>query len=484
MHKEETIKQFLLRIYKAFHAFCPCIFYILIAVLVGCSEISPTAAFSAKPTAGEAPCVIEFTDLSYVEDEWSTTFLWEFGDGWISTEKNPKHVYAEPGTYSVVLTVELFGKDDSASRQGYITITPPASRDIPSIVDFSINDGAAESPGCIITLVNTCTEKPSHYMVSELPSFAGAVWFAYTPTTTLILSSGNGYKEVYFKVKNELGESQIVSASIFLNESDETRRHQAGDTVIHGGIMFVWCPPGTFAMGSPEDEQDRLDHEGPQHLVTLTHGFWMGKYEVTTSQWASLMGSGTSTGKVFGHDTPCLSLKTDNLNETPAANHVSWNDTQEFLTRLNQQFPENGFRLPTEAEWEYACRCATTTRFYWGDDPAYTDAGNYEWFTPFYDDDRDSSDWRSSHGVGRKYPNSWGLYDMGGNVKEWCQDWYGEYTENVVIDPEGPSLGTFRVLRGGSSVFTSAEDCRSACRSGAPEDERYSNVGFRIAMNP
>jgi formylglycine-generating enzyme required for sulfatase activity len=192
-------------------------------------------------------------------------------------------------------------------------------------------------------------------------------------------------------------------------------------------LEMVWIKPGKFMMGSAPSGREL------QHEVTLTKGFWMGKYEVTQAQWEQLMGNNPSNFKKAGKDAP--------------VECVSWNDCQEFLKNLNARFENQGarikkgkFRLPTEAEWEYACRAGTKTRFCSGD--ADSDLDAVAWFNKNADG--------GTHPVGQKKPNAWGIYDMHGNVMEWCQDWFGgDYSAGAAVDPNGPSLGDKRVLRGG-----------------------------------
>jgi formylglycine-generating enzyme required for sulfatase activity len=208
-------------------------------------------------------------------------------------------------------------------------------------------------------------------------------------------------------------------------------------------------------MGSPGYETDRQPSE-TLHEVTLTKGFWLGKYEVTQAQWESLPKSNPSWFP--GPDNPVDS--------------VSWNDVQDFLLILNVNTSGGTYRLPTEAEWEYAYRAGTTHRFYWGDDPPLeTEIDNNAWYLEI------SSD--MTHPVGQKEPNGWGLYDMSGNVEEWCQDWYGDYPAGPVTDPQGPGSDTVRVRRGGSW-----EDfprfCRAAARTNGTLDTRSYDFGFRL----
>lgn len=248
---------------------------------------------------------------------------------------------------------------------------------------------------------------------------------------------------------------------------------KAGEERTFAGIGFVWCPAGTFMMGAPANEQDSDDPEKPQHQVTLTRGFWMSKYEVTQAQWRAVTDNSPSHfqgGKANGANT-----------DSRPVENVSWDEitgARGFLARLNAANPGLGFRLPSEAEWEYASRAGTTTRFYWGDDPDYSQVGFYAWYY-------DNSD-KQTHDVGTNRPNAWGLYDMSGNVWEWCQDWVGPYEAGAVSDPQGVKSGTYRVLRGGSWDLY-AKFSRATARfilSGPGAAPRSYHVGLRLVRTP
>ena len=217
-------------------------------------------------------------------------------------------------------------------------------------------------------------------------------------------------------------------------------------------MEFVRIPAGTFVMGSPEDEEDRGYDEGPQREVTLSQAFWIGKYEVTQREWEALMGTNPSLRKNCGPTCP--------------VEYVSWEDVQEFIRTLNERYAGKGYRyrLPTEAEWEYAARAGTTgARHGELDDVAWW-VGNSGYET---------------HPVGQKRPNAWGLHDMLGNVQEWTADWYGNYASGAVTDPTGPSTGSYRVLRGGGER-NGARLVRSAGRNYYPPGDRGHVIGFRL----
>jgi formylglycine-generating enzyme required for sulfatase activity len=236
---------------------------------------------------------------------------------------------------------------------------------------------------------------------------------------------------------------------------------------------MVFIPPGTFRMGSPTNELDRDAWEGPQTAVTIGRGFWMGKYEVTQGEYLAVMGSNPS------YFTPANGYGAD-LNRPVET--VRWSDATNYCATLTQRelaagriATNSAYRLPTEAEWEYACRAwISDRRFIYGDDLGYTNLTNYAWYYDNYGD--------ATHPVGQKLPNPWGLYDMHGNVYEWCQDWYGTYPSEIAVDPQGPASGSYRVIRGGN-WGSLARYCRSASRDGYPEGRSFS-LGFRVVLAP
>ena len=211
-------------------------------------------------------------------------------------------------------------------------------------------------------------------------------------------------------------------------------------------IEMVWIEPGTFMMGSSEDEPGRQHIEGPQHEVTITRGFWLGKYELTKGQWESVMGT-----------TPWAGHSYFQPDANYPAQYISWETAQEFVGKLNEAEGSEIYRLPTEAEWEYACRAGTETSWPFGDDESLL--GQYAW----YYDNTTNIGAEYPHAVGTNLPNPWGLYDMHGNVQEWCQDLYGAYASDPQTDPQGVLSGSSRVLRGGGFSH-SAPDTRSAKR--------------------
>ena len=247
------------------------------------------------------------------------------------------------------------------------------------------------------------------------------------------------------------------------------RFYRAGVFAAPTNLVFI--PPGTFRMGSPTNEVDREPFfpqivEGPQTAVTISRGFWMGKYLVTQAEFLAVMGFNPST--ILGDMNPVETL--------------TWFNATNYCGKLTQSERAAGriatnsvYRLPTEAEWEYACRAWTATRFSYGDDLGYTNLIQYAWY--------EVNSGSTSHPVGQKLPNPWGLYDIHGNIAEWCQDWYGAYPGGIAVDPQGPATGSTRVFRGGLWLRP-ASYCRSAWRNVATPDFAGGGGGFRVVLVP
>ena len=224
---------------------------------------------------------------------------------------------------------------------------------------------------------------------------------------------------------------------------------------------FRWIAPGRFMMGSPTDEPQR-DSDEIQHAVILTKGFWLAETACTQELWRVVMGDNPSRFK----------------GERQPVENVSWNDCQEFLVKINGLVPDLELRLPTEAEWEYACRAGTATPFSFGKNIT-PDQVNYDGGVPYAGGEKGK--YRQQTVEVKSLPaNSWGLYEMHGNVWEWCADWLGEYLKERVVDPKGPDKGDDRVLRGGS-WFIGGWHARSASRNGFVPALRYRSYGFRLA---
>jgi formylglycine-generating enzyme required for sulfatase activity len=221
------------------------------------------------------------------------------------------------------------------------------------------------------------------------------------------------------------------------------------------GMEFILIPAGEFQMGSEDGGGD----EKPVHRVRITRPFYLGKYPVTQAQWEAVMGK--------GNNPSCFTEDPNGPVE-----QVSWQDAQDFLQRLSAKEGGQAYRLPTEAEWEYAARAGTTTAYSFGDDPRLLD--KHGWYA--------ENSGETTHPVGQLKPNAWGLYDMHGNVWEWVQDWYDSayYQKSPVDDPQGPEEGTGKVLRGGSWTYVPRSLRVSGRRWGDPGGRR-DLIGFRCA---
>jgi formylglycine-generating enzyme required for sulfatase activity len=221
------------------------------------------------------------------------------------------------------------------------------------------------------------------------------------------------------------------------------------------GVELRLIPAGRFTMGGPQSVHDETPHE-----VTLTKPFYIAVHAVTNAQWNSVMESVPNKPK----------------NDDDPVTNVSWKDVVEFCRKLSALPEERAagrvYRLPTEAEWEYACRAGTMTRYSFGDDQSQLE--EHGWFG--------GNAGGQPHPVGQKKPNGWGLYDMHGNVLEWCSDWYGEYPSDGIADPAGPTAGSMRAARGGG-WHSAAGFCRSAARDGYDPAHRSNRLGFRLALS-
>ena len=220
-------------------------------------------------------------------------------------------------------------------------------------------------------------------------------------------------------------------------------------------IDMVRIGAGTFTMGATPEMENPYNDEKPTRCVTLTNDYYIGKYEVTQALWQAVMGSNPSN------------RKGDNL----PVEEVSWDDCQEFISKLNRMTGKT-FRLPTEAEWEYAARGGNKSKGY-----QYSGSNNLSdvaWY-------RDNSGYKT-YAVGTKQPNELGIYDMSGNVWEWCQDWYGEYSSSSQVNPTGANSGSSRVNRGGA-VGNDARLCRSSCRANDVPGTHYSILGLRLSLS-
>ena len=259
------------------------------------------------------------------------------------------------------------------------------------------------------------------------------------------------------------GSSMVCTDSV--RSATGQRFYRVGAYTAFSNLDFTLLTPGVFQMGSPPTETDRNADEGPQTTVTLTRGFLISRHLVTQAEYSAVTGNNPS----FFADNP-----------NRPVDDVSWLDALNYCARLTELERAAGaipagcaFRLPTEAEWEYACRAGTSTAFSYGDDPTYTQLAAYAWYGA------DSNG--QTRPVAGKLPNPWGLYDMHGDLYEWCQDYYGPYAGGCAVDPTGPAAGTKKVLRGGSWIDY-GYGCRSARRYADYPDNWFICTGFRPVL--
>ena len=281
---------------------------------------------------------------------------------------------------------------------------------------------------------------------------------------TALASANLSDWSVLATVTNEFGTARFSDETAPLSPQ---KFYRALQQIPPANMVFI--PPNTFTMGSPTNDLDASIDERPQTTVTLTRGIWIGKYEVTQGEYLSVTGTNPSE---FPGDL-----------RNPVSS-VSWFDATNYCWLLTQReraagriLPGSRYRLPTEAEWECAARAGTATRFSYGDDPNYASTTNYAWFLDLGKPDL------TVHPVGQKLPNPWGLYDMHGNVWEWCQDDYGPLPGGIQIDPTGPASSLLRdkVARGGAYDYPNSS-CRSATRLFRFPLWPDSDVGFRVVL--
>jgi len=258
-----------------------------------------------------------------------------------------------------------------------------------------------------------------------------------------------------------------------LRPEDRTVQLPGGAT-----LALIHIPGGRFAMGSPEDEPGRVADER-QHVVALTQPYWLGRTEVTQAQWTAVMQRTIEDQRRLATQERAGTANAEQalwgVGPAHPMYYVSWDEAVDFCRRVNALESERGripagygFWLPTEAQWEFACRAGST-----GPHAAGGTLDEQAWYEP--------NAGGTTHPVGTKVSNAWGLHDMQGNVSEWCADHYGDYPSGTVIDPLGPESGANRVERGGH--WANPESlCRAARRNGVPGNRRYSSLGFRLAL--
>jgi formylglycine-generating enzyme required for sulfatase activity len=292
----------------------------------------------------------------------------------------------------------------------------------------------------------------------------GSVGAVYVVQSTSDLSQSNSWTSIGFV--------QLTGTNyLFIDSAGAVQGNRFYRALLQATPpSMVFIRPNSFVIGSPTNEIGHAADESPQTSVTLTHGYWMGRHEVTQGEYTSVVGSNPSQF-------------TGNTNRPVES--VSYPEATNFCAMLTAQHlaagiipPGSHYRLPTEAEWEYAARAGSSTRFSYGDDLAGTNLVNYAWYM--------ANSGAGTHPVEQKLPNFWGLYDMAGNVYEWCEDWQGAYSGGFAVDPQGPPSNVIgnKIMRGGA-WDESDNNCRSAKRGafGVSLFLKDYILGFRVVLS-
>lgn len=434
---------------------------------------SEIGILTVKVTQNEANAAISLdtSTMEFTSSSGEQTFKITANTSWtVSSDQTWCSVSPTSGKNSGSVTVKVSENTQTSARTATITVKTDAGNRTVSVTQ----SGASEQVSLSVSDMEFAAGSGSK-MLRITANTTWAVssdknWCSVSPT------SGSNDGSVTVSVDENTSTSSRT-ATITVESAAITRRlavTQSGATPVTppasqdrtftvGGVTFkmIYVEGGTFTMGATSEQgDDAWDDEKPTHSVTLS-SYSIGETEVTQALWQAVMGQKpTSDGSQWS--------STYGLGNNYPAYYVSWNDCQDFIRRLNALTGEN-FRLPTEAEWEYAARGGNKS---WG----YKYAGsntidNVAW----YDGDH------GTHNVATKSPNELGLYDMSGNVREWCQDWYGSYSSGSQTNPTGPESGSYRVIRGGF-WGSSARGCRVSYRSGYDPSGRYFNIGLRLAL--
>jgi formylglycine-generating enzyme required for sulfatase activity len=415
---------------------------------------APTAAITTQPTvnAGNAPLVAS------VPAQPGCTYAWVVTGGTILS-----------GADGATLT---YMADQGGPVRLTCTVTNPAG--VQAQTQFQVNVVQAPS----ITLFQGLPVLVRTGAATQLYAvFQGADQGIVTPGGFVVSSGGSipvslaQSTQFTLTVTNSIGTQVQAVTTVLVGDPCPPGNPAAGDlwTDPATGLDLVWCPPGSYQMGAVPGDVDAQPWEGPAHAVSFAQGFWMSRGKITQDQWQALMGANPA---FFSDLTPC-----DRFGAAPArpVEQVSWEDAQEFLGRLNDRLGWDAYRLPSEAEWEYAYRAGTTGRFYWGDDA--TAAARWAWFA----DNANLQTWV----VGQYRPNPWNFCDMAGDTLEWVADRYQPDYGGAPVDGQAVlNLGTaYRTLRGSS--WNDPEEClRASARYTRPQGARSRTIGFRVVRPP
>ncbi|MBQ8285280.1 MAG: formylglycine-generating enzyme family protein [Thermoguttaceae bacterium] len=428
-----------------------------LAVALGLATLGASASFVASTLQADEP------------REWKGRFGATVATGTLDVERTDAElVAANAADADVTKPKTVYFRDESGKlvKYNYAWLSPADRAE----VDFALGLAAATVEETDADDVGLPAAEAPADEPAEVASSQQATVTLVDGKPVLLLSGGASSAGV---------SAENSEVAWDANPAAGTRKVLTVDGVEYA---FRYCPAGTFTMGCPESERaglEYVDDEAPQHEVTLTRGFWTLETEVTQAMYEATTGANPSRFSASGDGSDSVaSLDTSRF---PVEN-VSWNDAQKFIAKLNAGgFAPDGFvfRLPTEAEWEYACRAGTDTPYFWGatlnGDKANCN-GNHPYGTT-----TEGAYLGRTTAVGSYDANGWGLRDMHGNVCEWCSDWLGDYASDSQTDPTGPKSGLARILRGGC-WFNGAKLCRSAYRNYNDPTNRYYAYGFRLVL--
>ncbi|MEN8163213.1 MAG: SUMF1/EgtB/PvdO family nonheme iron enzyme [Acidobacteriota bacterium] len=444
----------------------------------------PVADFAWTQDAPAAGQALQFSDAS---TELPVAWLWNFGDGFSSQGQHPVHTYAAEGSYEVTLSVYNGAGSDSTTRSLTVTGSGGGGCDAPEAPTISAPGERCSGLPYEVNWTATSTDDLYQLQESKDQLFVSGESFDLTEPRKDFRHTESAETAYYYRARAgaHCGDGTMAwSAWSEVVQTTVASEENCTETItLPGGVTMelIHVPAGAFMMGTATDARGReLDED--LHEVTLTQGYFLSKYEVTQAQWEAVMGENPAVNWGVGDNHPVHS--------------VSWNDVcrwttedacaaESFIGRLNAYLGTTKFRLPTEAEWEYAARAGTETEF------SFDVTANPEWDVacgPFPEAEPSmwwcgNSDVEEVRPVGSKLPNPWGLYDMHGSLQEWVFDWYtSAYGNDPLTDPTGPETGTHRVLRSGS-WFGEARFCRSADRDGLPQHHSAGTIGFRLAKS-
>jgi len=426
---------------------------------VGSTPITTVAAPATQVTAPAFASVNATSLVASVPAQAGCTYAWTITGGTIQGATDARQIsFTAPATVGSVVVTCTVTNAASTSKQGSATIEVV---DLPRIASFT------GMP--VIVPAGGTTYLTAFFQGGTAVVMPGGIQLqSGVPTRVDGLSATTAFSLV---VSNPAGTRAAAQATVLVGDPNPP-----GPGITPGttwtdpatGIPMIWCPAGTYDMGAPAGDPDAAVHEGPVHTVTFSEGFWISATKITQAQWTALMGSNPS---FFQEAQPCAQFGQYVLRPVE---QVSWEDAQAFLAALNAKVGWSAYRLPSEAEWEYAYRAGTSTRFYWGNDPTLQGAGFNAWFKP--------NTFQVTQPVAQLPGNPWKLLDMAGDVQEWVADAYLPDYDRAPTDGT-PVMNEGTLFRGvrGSAWNDAAADLRASARRALPGSHAFRTLGLRVA---